>query len=177
MERLSQFWSSLAVELAKAFIAATVQVSFPFCPVLPSSFLRHVIWNQLKVIHRHTVLVWVCFQETQSKARDRNWQFLRCSRSETARINTWLCCMRKRRKMQISLLPWIVSSKVRQVFQHISQMRKEITSTCINTEDINNQEYFITTLHLFSRKEEWKSHLKLLVRQMQMQIPTPTETV
>lgn len=33
----------------------------------------------------------------------------------------------------------------------------------------------ITTLNLFASKEMWKRHLKLLVQQIQMQIPTPTE--
>ena len=46
-----------------------------------------------------------------------------------------------------------------------------------HTGDINHEEFqvIITTMHLFASKEMWKSNHKLLVQQMQMQIPTPTE--
>lgn len=42
-------------------------------------------------------------------------------------------------------------------------------------EVINNQGSCITP-HLFASKEVWETHLKLLLKKMQMQIPTPTET-
>lgn len=43
-----------------------------------------------------------------------------------------------------------------------------------NAERINNQGSCITP-HLFASKEVWETNLKLLVKKMQMQIPTPTE--
>lgn len=42
-------------------------------------------------------------------------------------------------------------------------------------EGINNQGSCITP-HLFASKEVWETHLKLLLKKMQMKIPTPTET-
>lgn len=88
--------------------------------------------------------------------------------------------MRKLGEMQTHLLLWTFSSKGEQAIRHISQMRgtednfylhQNTTQGTLTTRGFQAN----TALNWFASKEMWKSNLKLLVQQMQMQISTPTD--